>query len=403
MSLDGPASKPQVGDCLSIGAFTRVFPVKNVKAALKKSGKATIRERLLPNHLVVYYVMAMAMMMTSSYREVMRWLIEGGKTLKQLRAPVKPLGKSGISQARERLGWEPLKRLYEEFVQPIATANTKGALYQGLRVVSMDGSSVDVADTPENDKEFGRHVRSRGKRKSAFPKLRFNALIENGTRVLFGMAIGPYATSSEMDLAWEVIKSLKEGMLCLADRYYFGFDFWQAASNTKAQLLWRVKTNLILKPEKFFPDDSYLATVYRSAADRKKNLNGTKVRVIDYKFKWIRGTSSYRLITTILDYETAPAEELAALYHERWEIETALGECKTELKGSKVILRSKTPELVKQEFYGFMMTYFVLRSLMHEAALQANEDPDRLSFKHTIQVVRRKIHLFRTFPPAAMA
>jgi hypothetical protein len=396
-------SESTLGDCLSIGAFTTVFPIKNVKAALKETGKETLRVRLLPNHVVVYYVMAMALMMTASYREVMRWLLEGSKTIKALKVPARPMAKSGISQARERLGWEPFKRLYEQFVQPIATEATKGAWYKGLRLVSIDGSSIDVADTKENEKEFGRHIGSRGKKRSAYPKLRFASLIENGTRVLFGMAIGPYATTSEMDLAWQVIKSLKKGMLCLADRYYFSYDLWQTAAQTQSELLWRVKSNLILRPEKQLSDGSYLAMVYQSSEDRKKKRNGIKVRVIEYKFTWIRGTGTYRLITTLLDHVAAPAEELAAAYHERWEIETALGECKTKLKGATVIMRSKTPALVKQEFYGFMLTYFVIRKLMHEAALQADEDPDRLSFTHTVQVLRRKIHLFRAFPPAALA
>lgn len=392
-----------IGDCLSVGAFIQAFPIKAVKAALKATERETKRERQLPNHIVVYYVMALSMLMTASYREVMRWLLEGSKTIRALKVPTKPMAKSGISQARERLGYEPFKLLYEQFVQPIATGPSKGAWYKGLRLVSIDGSSIDVADTPENDKEFGRHIGSRGKKRSAFPKLRMASLIENGTRVLFGMAFGPYATTSEMDLAWQVIKSLTQGMLCLADRYYFSYELWQAAAQTNAQLLWRVKTNLILKPEKQLPDGSYLATVYRSAQDRKHKRNGIQVRVIEYKFKWVRGTGTYRLITTMLDWLVAPADELAAVYHERWEIETALGECKTKLKGSTVIMRSKTPNLVRQEFYGFMLTYFVIRKLMHEAALQADEDPDRLSFQHTVQVVRRKIHLFRTFPPAALA
>jgi len=392
-----------VGDCLSIGVFTQVFPIKVVKKVLAETGKETVRERLLPNHIVVYYVLAMAMLMTASYREVMRWLLEGSRTVRALKIPTKPMAKSGISQARERLGWKPFELLYQQFVQPIATEATKGAWYRKLRLVSIDGSSIDVSDTPENDKEFGRHVGSRGKKRSAFPKLRIASLIENGTRVLFGMAFGPYATTSEMDLAWQVIKSLREGMLCLADRYYFGYELWQAARQTNAHLLWRVKTNLILKAEKQLPDGSYLAKIYRSTQDRKHKRNGIQVRVIEYKFKWVRGTGSYRLLTTILDHLEAPADELAAVYHERWEIETALGECKTKLKGPTVIMRSKTPELVRQEFYGFMLTYFVIRKLLHEAALQADEDPDRLSFQHTVQVIRRKIHLFRTFPPAALA
>ena len=403
---DGSSEAEQrasVGDALSIGAFTQVFPIKNVKAVLKQTGTKSKRERLLPNHVVVYYVLAMTMMMTGSYQEVMRWLLEGSRTVTGLKSKVKPLGTSGISQARERLGYEPFKQLYEQFVKPVATAATKGAWYKHLLVVSIDGSSMDVADTPENDQEFGRQISSRGKRKSAFPKVRFVSLIENGSRVLFGMVWGPYATTSEMDLAWQAIKSLKAGMICLADRYYYGYELWKAASETGADLLWRTKSNLILKPHKFLADGSYLSYLYASQYDRKNKINGTLVRVIEYKFKWVRNSERYRLITTILEPEKAPAEELAVLYHDRWEIETALGECKTKLKGAGIILRSRTPELVKQELYGFMLTYYTLRTLMHEAALQANEDPDKLSFKHTVQVIRRKIHFFRIFPPAALA
>jgi hypothetical protein len=403
MSNGKSVAEPRVGGALSIGAFTQVFPIKNVKAVLKQTGTKSKRERLLPNYVVVYYVLAMAMMMTASYQEVMRWLLEGSRTVTGLKSKVKPLGTSGISQARERLGCEPFKQLYEQFVKPIATAATKGAWYKHWLVVSIDGSSMDVADTPENDQEFGRQISSRGKRKSAFPKVRFVSLIENGSRVLFGMVWGPYATTSEMDLAWQAIKSLKAGMICLADRYYYGYELWKAASETGADLLWRTKSNLILKPHKFLADGSYLSYLYASQYDRKNKINGTLVRVIEYKFKWVRNSERYRLITTILEPEKAPAEELAVLYHDRWEIETALGECKTKLKGAGIILRSRTPELVKQEFYGFMLTYYTLRTLMHEAALQANEDPDKLSFKHTVQVIRRKIHLFRIFPPAALA
>lgn len=395
--------RARVGEALSIGVFTQVFPIKNVKAVLKQTGTKSKRERLLPNHVVVYYVLGMAMMMTASYQEVMRWLLEGSRTVSGLKSKVKPLGTSGISQARERLGCEPFKQLYEQFVKPLATTATKGAWYRQWLVVSIDGSSMDVADTPANDEQFGRQINSRGKKKSAFPKVRFVSLIENGTRVLFGMAWGPYATTSEMDLAWQAIKSLKAGMICLADRYYYSYELWKAASESGADLLWRTKSNLILKPHKLLTDGSYLSYLYASQQDRKKKTNGTLVRVIEYKFKWVRNSERYRLITTILEPEKALAEELAVLYHDRWEIETALDECKTKLKGAGIILRSRTPELVKQEFYGFMLMYYILRTLMHDAALQAKEDPDRISFKHTVQVIRRKVHLFRIFPPAALA
>ena len=149
-------------------------------------------------------------------------------------------------------------------------------------------------------------------------------------------------------------------------------------------------------------DGSYLSTVYPSAKDRRRRTNGILVRVIEYRLHVVPGAEPiYRLVTNILDPKRAPAEELAALYHERWEIETALDELKTHLRGAKIVLRSKTPDLVRQEFYGFMLAHFAIRGLMHEAALSANEDPDRLSFLHAVRVVRRKLTTFHAIPPSA--
>lgn len=404
MTRSASAVDGRPGDRLSVGALFRTYPVGKVKAILRAEGKESVRERALPNHVVVYYVLMLAIFMTDSYREVMRRLLEGIRHARRNRDGVKVLGKSGISQARARLGYEPFKRLYEEFVGPIAKRATKGAWYKRWLLVSFDGSTLDVADTPENDEEFGRDEGSRGP--SAFPKLRLVSLIESGTRVLFGAVCGAYGGAnavSEMDLAWQVIGSLKKGMLCLADRYYLGYEFWKAASATGADLLWRVKSRHILEPQQQLPDGSYLSKLYPSQYDRKMDRNGTVVRVLEYKFKWQRKSEVYRLITTVLDPEAAPAEELAAIYHERWEIETSLAEVKTHLRGPGIVLRSKTPELVRQEFYAFLLSYFSVRGVMHEAALEADEDPDRLSFLHAVKVIRRKIPAFGIFPPAAMA
>ena len=155
--------------------------------------------------------------------------------------------------------------------------------------------------------------------------------------------------------------------------------------------------------EKRLPDGSYLSRIYPSERDWRHKSNGIVVRVIEYQLEGVSGAEPiYRLVTTILDPETAPARELAALYHERWEIETALDELKTHLRGSKIVLRSKTPDLVRQEFYGFMMAHFAIRGLMHEAALKANEDPDRLSFIHAVRVVRRKLPAYHAIPPSGL-
>lgn len=191
--------------------------------------------------------------------------------------------------------------------------------------------------------------------------------------------------------------------MCLADRNFFGFGLWSIAQGTGADLLWRVKKNLILACDKRLPDGSFLSTIYPSQADRRHRTNGVRVRVIEYRLEGVPGAEPlYRLVTTILDPEAAPAAEMAALYHERWEIETALDELKTHLRGAKMVLRSKQPDLVRQEFYGLMLAHFAIRGLMHEAALTADEDPDRLSFIHAVRVVRRKIARFATLPPSAL-
>ena len=168
--------------------------------------------------------------------------------------------------------------------------------------------------------------------------------------------------------------------------------------------LWRIKKNIRLVCENRLQDGSYLSRIYPSVRDWRRQTNGVKVRVIDYSLDGIADAEPlYRLVTTILDHKKAPAAQLAALYHERWEIETALDELKTHLRGAKIVLRSKTPDLVRQEFYGLMMAHFAIRGLMHEAALKADDDPDRLSFLHVVRVIRRKLPRFAAIPPSAEA
>jgi hypothetical protein len=398
-----PAGLPpgiRISDHISLGVIARAFPPERVQQVLAETGKASERERDLPAQVMVYYAIALALYMGSSTREVLRCLLEGLRWLWGA-AAVKVAGKSGISQARSRLGEAPLRRLYEQVVQPIATRATKGAWYRQWRLVSLDGSCLDVGDSPENSAHFGTPGASRGQ--TAFPQLRFVALVENGTHVLFGAHLGRYA-DSETTLAHGVLAALRPGMLCLADRYFFGHALWQRAAGTGADLLWRVKGNLRLPRETVLAEGSYLTTVYPSEKDRRHRTGGVRVRVVEYRLEGIAGAEPlYRLVTTILDAAIAPAAELAALYHERWEIEGALAELKTQLRGARVVLRSKTPELVKQEVWGLLLAHFAVRGLMHEAALQADEDPDQLSFSHTVRVVRRKLPQFAALPPSGQA
>lgn len=389
----------RITDYISLGVVAKFFPREKVDAVLEQTGRASVRERDLPAHVVVYYVIALALYMRSSYREVLRCLLEGVQWLLDPSASVRVAGKSGISQARSRLGAEPIKALYQAVVAPIAQTRTKGAWFRQWRLMSLDGSTLDVADTVENDKAFGRPGASRGS--SAFPKIRFVALLENGTHVLCNARMADYATD-EITLAGDVVPGLRKGMLCLADRFFPGYKLWRLAVKTGADLLWRVRQNARLEVDQRLSDGSYLSRIYASTKDRRKRRNAMVVRVIEYRLKDVPGAEPiYRLITTILDPAAAPARELAALYHERWEIETALDELKTHLRGAQIVLRSKTPELVEQEFYGLLMAHFAIRGLMHEAALQADEDPDRLSFLHSVRVVQRRMARYVAIPPSA--
>lgn len=384
-------------DYVSLGVIAAAFPVSRVHAVLRDTGKASERQRDLPAHVMVYYVIALALYMQVSYQEVLRCLLEGVRWLLGPSDKIKVPGRSGISQARTRLGAEPLRRLHDETVVPIAQVQTRGAWYRGWKLVSIDGTSLDVADTADNEKAFGRPGASRGK--SAFPQIRLVSLVENGTHVLFGSQVAGCRTG-EASLAEKAIDAVSAGMLCLADRNFFSYALWTKAAKPGVALVWRVKVGIKLPCHKRLPDGSYLSKIYRSTYDRQKDRNGTVVRVVEYTLLGIPDAEPvYRLLTTILEPNDAPAAELGALYHERWEIETALDELKTHLRGARIVLRSKQPDLVRQEAYGLLLAHFAIRGLMHEAALKGDVDADQLSFVHSVRIVRRKLQRFVAASP----
>jgi hypothetical protein len=295
-----------------------------------------------------------------------------------------------------------LERLCEQFARPIGTERTQGAYWRGWRLTSLDGSTLDVGDTQANATEFGRPGSNRDANGGAFPQIRFCSLVENGTHILFGTALGSYATS-EAALADSVVSHLAPDMLCLADRYFFGYPLWTKAAQTGAELVWRVRNNLVLPVHDRLADGSYLSRIYPSPKARKRNTKGVAVRVVEYKLVAgadAEGETIYRLITTILDHERAPADELASLYAQRWEIETTLDEFKTHLGGRDLVLRSKTPQGVRQEFWGFILAHHAVRALMHDAATKVDVAPNRLSFTHTLNEVRRKLPQFLVVSPS---
>ncbi len=289
-------------DSIRPGVIAKFFHAEKVREILKEIPRAGIRERDLPAHVVVCYVIALAMYMRSSYREVLRCLLEGAQWLPDLSTTVRVAGKSCISQARRRLG-----------------VDARGAAWR--TAIRSSNWTLDTADTVDNERAFGSPGAGRGSR--AFPPIRFLALSENGTHVLWAARMERYATGG-ITLAHDVVPALHPGMLCRADRFFPSYGRWQKAAQTGADLLWRTRRNARLDPDRRLSDGSYLIRICASTSDRRNQRKGIVVRVIDYRLNNVEGAEPvYRLITTILDPTQAPAKELAALYHERRETETA--------------------------------------------------------------------------------
>jgi len=245
----------------------------------------------------------------------------------------------------------------------------------------------DLPDTAANAGFFGRPGSPRGAGKGAFPQVRVAGLGECGTHAIFAAALGPLAVH-ETELARRLFGRLRAGMLLIADRGFTGFDLWRAAAATGADLLWRVRNSAVLPVAEQLADGSYLSHIY-AARDKHRHADPITVRVVEYT---LAGQATvYRLITTILDPAQAPALDLAALYAQRWEFEISLGELKTHQGAPRMVLRSHTPDGVQQEVYGFLLVHYAIRVLMHQAALDAATDPDRISFTRTLRLARRQV------------
>jgi len=390
-----PNSGRQIAKHLDEGPLGKVYPHEKVLSILQRQKLASKRVRGLPNDALIYYVIAMGIFMTQATREVLKSLAEGIKLLDP-QSPLVVVGKAAIIRARKRLGVAPLKALWEETSELIGKIGQRGCFYNGLRLMAVDGSTLDVPDSPENKAYFGKQDSSRGE--MAFPQLRFVALCECGPHAIHSVAVGKYL-ESENALAKKLLKNFSKGMLCLMDRLFFSFKFWEQASATGADLLWRVRNNSVLPVEKALSDGSYLSTIYASPKDRRHKINGIKVRIIKYQISKQK-EDSYILMTTLLDEKALPARELAKLYPQRWEIELMFDELKTHLKDGKTLLRSKSPEMIFQEFYGLLLAYRAVRTMMNAAAQRARIDSDRLSFTESFNIIRRKLVAMPALSPS---
>jgi hypothetical protein len=398
---------PQGNDAtqhLSLGILALNFPTVRIQEIIKDCDRCSQRVRDLPAVVVVFYILALSLFPGVGYESVLRWLLTGLQWFgnKNLRIS----GKGALSAARTRLGEAPLKSLFEKMALPMADPHLRGCFWKGLHLVAWDGSTLALQDTKTVSEEFGRSSNQHGQ--SAWPQARFVALVEIGTHLIFAAALGGYR-ASEIGLAHELVGELKTGMLCLADRLFPGFELWQQASAQGAHLLWRVKIGLTLKPVEVLSDGSYLADWLPESGQRKQQ-KPVRVRVIEYRLqsnpkvqepRSRADAETYRLMTTILDPSFASATELAQLYPERWEIELSIKETKTGMRCGMATLRSKTPKLVRQEFWGLLLAHHAVRKTMALAALDVDKDPDRLSFAKCIEIVKTtQTGPVLSFPPS---
>ena len=392
-----------IAHILSVGILSQVCPRPLIDEVLANTGKASQRERLLPAPAVVYYIMALALWRELPLEEVLRLVSTSLYWLSDGKHPTTLPCKAAISQARSRLGPDVMRELATKILRPLAQSDSRGAWYRGLRIMALDGSCMDVPDEAANAEYFGYPGTPRGE--SAFPQLRVLALVECGTHAIVGAQYGPFRRSEQEMAACLLSATLQPDMLLLADRNFYGYSLWQIASSSKCKLLWRVKVNLKLAKEHVLSDGSYLSRIYSSKDRARKNdcrKNGLQVRVVEYTLDTDTSASPeiYRLITNILDPTQAPAEELAALYHERWESEGVFTEIKTRLcSGGHTQLRSKTPALVEQELWGLILAHFAIRQLIVQAGLLQNIDPDKLSFTYAVRTVKYRLPQAAAIPP----
>lgn len=363
-------------------ALKRIIPRARVEDALARSRHDRALCPRLPGWFMAWFVIALGLFCRDCYRQVFRWL-----------QPFRPNAippRSTFCEARQRLGVAPMRHLAEDTVRLLGRPETPGAFYRGLRTMALDGFTVDLPDTPRNDRAFGRPGGHRGP--GAFPQARVLALCETGSHVLWRWLIKPYHRG-EVTMAHRLLRDLRPDMLLLWDRNFLSYRTVAEVRAPKAHLLARIKSNLIFEPIRALVDGSYLAKLYRNAADRRADRGGIPVRIIEYTFDDPGRPGSgepHRLLTTLLDDRLDPAGRLILLYHERWEEELAIDELKTHQR-ERPVLRSQTPGGVVQELYGLLLGHYVIRVLMHEAAASRGADPQRVSFTGALKILRCRL------------
>jgi len=370
-----PVSDRRLSDLVAVGLLTRVFPPAFVDEVIAQAGRTEQRNRSLPARVMAYFAIGMGLYPDGSYEQVMGQITDGLSWVSDWRDSSMMPSKSAIFQARARLGPEPLEALFSQVAKPVGTAKTAGVWLGGRRLVAIDDTCLDLQDTPLNGAFFGRPgVGKDGKPR--LPQARLVALAECGTQAMFHAVVGA-CTSPEVQLATELIGRLESGMLLLADRGACSNQLWQSSIGTGADLLWRVKTGLSPEHQETLGDGSRLAVIHPAVDDPSESIT---LRVIDCPLGDGTGDPvSFQLFTTILDAAQASANDLAAAYAQRWRIGRALDELTTHQRGSRTVLRSKSPELVLQEIWGYLCCHYAIRTLMTGVATHTPRTTQRTS------------------------
>jgi hypothetical protein len=411
MAQTGVVAGGCLTDWISLGVLTSWVPADAVDEAVEATGKkAQRRGGKLPPRVVAYLVMALALFADEDYEGAAARLAGtladwDGWEESWGRAPTS----GGITQARQRLGSEPMAELFAQVAKPVATAETPGAFLGRWRLMSIDGMAWDVPDTPANAAAFGYPRAGKDGSAGAFPKAQVVTVSECASHAAVLAAIGPYALKAggERALARRLYPELEEDWLLIADRGFYDWPDWCAAADTGAALLWRFKSDIRLPALEILPDGSYrsvLVTPRAKAVARQELIDAARagqdldedrarhVRVIEYEVPDRDGENELiALVTTITDPVEAPAAALAAAYHQRWEHETANAQLKTFLRGPGRILRSQSPDMIEQEIWGYLLTHHAISALICTAATAAGIDPDRVKFRRTIRAVRRRV------------
>jgi hypothetical protein len=399
-SLTQVPRAPHLADQPLLEALRLALPDAAIDEAITAAGAREQRRRVLPARLVVALVIGMGLWARDGLLDVLKNLVDGLRERDP--APWRdwhPPAKSALTQARQRLGPRPVFLLFHRLAGPAAPPELPGAFLFGLRLMAIDGSTLDLPDTPDNARAFGRPTTDRGNRAGAFPQVRLVWLVEAGTHVLCDLILRPYRCG-EAPAARRLLRSVGAGMLVMWDRGLHSYAMLQGARDRRAEVLGRVGKAIVLAPEELLSDGSCLASVYPSPTHRRRRTGGILVRVIEYAIddpaRPGRG-ERYRLVTSLLDPRQYPAATLAAEYHQRWEVESTADEVKVHQADRRPAphVRSRRPREVVQEVYGLALTHLAVRLTMVEAAARADLDPDRLSFTGTLRLLRRAVPRFQ--------